>query len=346
MVALGAFAVAQAVLFRLYLPHRYTYPLVAFFAIAVGVGLRPAWAALRPRAPARAARRCCSRAGRRRRRPLRLPARAAAPGRGARRTGRARRRWRARRRRAPCGDRAGGAPACGSAGALRAPLLVAILAATRWPRGTRCPTRAATRYLATLPKDAVVAGDPIDLKCLPATARRAVVISTQLAPSYEADDFRAGRARMFAMLRAYYGPLARRDRDAAHALRRDALWVRRAAIRKELRPGGARWRGRELPYGRFVRSLLAAGRRPCCACPRAACAGSRAPTRSTTSRAWLAAERPRDPHAQRGRDRVAVADGHAAHEPQRGRRAAARGRRPAGVRAAAIEDCAIASASA
>ena len=46
IVALGAYAVAQAVLFQLYLPHRYTYPLVAFFAIAVGVTIRPTWLAL------------------------------------------------------------------------------------------------------------------------------------------------------------------------------------------------------------------------------------------------------------------------------------------------------------
>ena len=49
VVALGAWAVAQAVLFRLYLPHRYTYPLLAFFAIAAAVALRPAWEAVRRR---------------------------------------------------------------------------------------------------------------------------------------------------------------------------------------------------------------------------------------------------------------------------------------------------------
>ncbi|HTE60557.1 MAG TPA: hypothetical protein VK631_09420, partial [Solirubrobacteraceae bacterium] len=56
VVSLGAYAVAQAVLFKLYLPHRYTYPLVAFFAIAVGVAIRPTWAALweRPRPRLRA----------------------------------------------------------------------------------------------------------------------------------------------------------------------------------------------------------------------------------------------------------------------------------------------------
>ena len=41
VASLGGFALAQLVLFQLYLPHRYTYPLVAFFAIAVAVLLRP-----------------------------------------------------------------------------------------------------------------------------------------------------------------------------------------------------------------------------------------------------------------------------------------------------------------
>ena len=49
VVALGAWAVAQAVLFKLYLPHRYTYPLLAFFAIVVAVTLEPTWRALAAR---------------------------------------------------------------------------------------------------------------------------------------------------------------------------------------------------------------------------------------------------------------------------------------------------------
>ena len=46
VVSLCAFALAQLVLFKLYLPHRYTYPLIAFLAIGVAVGLRPTWIAL------------------------------------------------------------------------------------------------------------------------------------------------------------------------------------------------------------------------------------------------------------------------------------------------------------
>jgi hypothetical protein len=84
-----------------------------------------------------------------------------------------------------------------------------------------------------------------------------VVISTQLAPAYEVDYFRHGRARMFADLRAYYGP----SPAAIAGLRRYGathLWVRRDAIAKEA-AGRGRWRAGKLPYGRFVRELLQSG---------------------------------------------------------------------------------------
>ena len=70
---------------------------------------------------------------------------------------------------------------------------------------SRCPVPPVVQYLCSLPEDAVIAGDPGDLKCLPATAKRAVVISTQLAPAYEVGYFLRGRQRMFADLRAVFG---------------------------------------------------------------------------------------------------------------------------------------------
>ena len=60
VVAVCAWGLSQAVLFKLYLPHRYTYPLIAFFAIAVAVSLEPTWTGVRGAAPSahvRAARR-------------------------------------------------------------------------------------------------------------------------------------------------------------------------------------------------------------------------------------------------------------------------------------------------
>jgi hypothetical protein len=251
VVALAAYALAQAVLFRLYLPHRYTYPLVAFFAIAAGIAIRPTWTALWARPWPR----------------LRAFALLAAPVAIAGVAVHA----------FPLGPTepvswttaaiAAGALVLAAAVALtlgRAPalgalltgltLLAALLAVSdRWARGTSCFEGPATEYLAGLPKDAVIAGDPIDLKCLPATARRPVVISTQLAPSYEVGYFLEGRARMFATLRAYYGPSA--DAIVALHARYGAthLWIRRGSVRD-----GVRWRRRKLPYGRFVRRLAAA----------------------------------------------------------------------------------------
>jgi hypothetical protein len=199
VVALGAFAVAHAVLFRLYLPHRYTYPLVAFFAIAAGVALRPAWR-----------------------------------------------------------GREGAAAVTGLllVGAL-------LLLPDHGARGSSCRERPATRYVSTLPKDVVIAGDPLDLTCLPATARRPVVISTHLAPAYEVDYFLAGRERMFATLRGYYGDSLEALADLRERYHVTHVWVRRNAVRAELRPGGTRWRaGGNRPYGPFVRRLVAGGGEP------------------------------------------------------------------------------------
>jgi hypothetical protein len=242
VVALLAFAVAHVVLFRLYLPHRYAYPLLAFFAIAVAVTIQPTWAGARKRWQWFAL--LCA--------PLAVAAFAVyvfplAP---------------------TVPPDAAWIPAI-AAVALAAPLLqrpehgaaltaAALIAAILiisdpWGRGTVCPVRPGTNYIRTLPKDAVIAGDPIDLKCLPATARRAVVISTQLAPAYEADYFRRGRERMFAMLRAYYGPSPRAIADLQTRYGATHLWVRGGNA------DGRRWRPRGEPYGSFVTRLVNAG---------------------------------------------------------------------------------------
>jgi hypothetical protein len=259
VVSLAAFGVAQAVLFRLYLPHRYTYPLIAFSAIVVGVALGPTWAALwaRPRPRLRAFALLCA--------PMAIVGLALYV--------------------FPLGPSesptwttaaiAAGTVAVGGALALllgRGPAAVgAVLAGVtlfgailmlpgRLERGTTCLTGKVTAFLNALPKDAVIAGDPADLKCLPVTTRRAVVISTQLAPAYEVDYFHKGRARMFATLRAYYGPSAEAIADLRDRYGVTHLWVRRDAVRKEMAAAdGVRWRGDKEPYGRYVRELLSAG---------------------------------------------------------------------------------------
>jgi hypothetical protein len=259
VVSIVAFGAAQAVLFRLYLPHRYTYPLIACSAIVVGVTLGPTWAALwkGPRPRLRAFALLCA--------PMALvglafygfplgPTESLS--------------WTA-------AAVAGGTVVVAGALALllgRGPPAVgAVLAGVtlfgailmlpgRLERGTTCLTGRVTAFLNALPKDAVIAGDPADLKCLPVTARRAVVISTQLAPAYEVDYFHRGRARMFATLRAYYGPSAEAIADLGERYGVTHLWVRRDAVRRELAADdGVRWRGEKEPYGRYVRDLLSAG---------------------------------------------------------------------------------------
>ena len=141
------------------------------------------------------------------------------------------------------------------AAATGALLLVLILGLPNGrPHGKRCPQSPPIAYLNTLPKDAIVAGDPRALTCVPVSASRAVVTSAQLAPSYEAAAFRDGRARMFATLRAVYGA----SPDAITELRTrygaTHLWIRRDAMAR-----GARWRPGQLPYGRYVQALLREG---------------------------------------------------------------------------------------
>ena len=220
------------------------------------------------RLPARRRRAACAavtpRAGRgRRRRSLAAAARAAAA---------ARRRRRPRRRRASL-SRPDAARRCSSCvpeqrAARHAVPAVARVRLPRHPAEGRRDRRRPERP-----------------QCLPATARRPVVISTQLAPSYEADYFLAGPRAHVRDLRAYYGPSPRRHRRAQTPLRRDppvgpaatpwsASWPRRA------RAGGAgaavrALRPRAAPQRRAARRALAARGLPA--------RGGTARTRSSTS---------------------------------------------------------------
>jgi hypothetical protein len=71
----------------------------------------------------------------------------------------------------------------------------------------RCKNEPAglVRYLGSLPKSAIIAGDPAQMSCVPIEANRPVVISTKLYQVFNLDYFRFVRPRMFAMIRAYYG---------------------------------------------------------------------------------------------------------------------------------------------
>jgi hypothetical protein len=216
IAALVLFGVAHAVKFQLYLPHRYTYPLLPFFCIAVGVLLRPTFEAFA------------------RRRWLVLVAAPlfgvvaavlaltvfpigprlslselgswladAAP-------------WLALglalglvlvafgRRRAPA------AVSLGAATALVAGcVLFSSVAYADGGRGTgawTCDQPRLYRFLRNTPEDAVISADPVLSSCIPLATRRAVVISRKLYQPWALDFFEEIRERMFLTVEAYYGP--------------------------------------------------------------------------------------------------------------------------------------------
>jgi hypothetical protein len=218
IAALGLFAAAHAVLFRLYLPHRYTYALLPFFCIAIAVAARPTFEALA-----------------RRSRLLLIPAlgfpivlallaltvfplgpqlslsafgawvKEAAPYLalglavgllvaafvwvGAARENRVHQ-------------------AAVAAAVVASAVLVAEVAFAGGGRSqaAACSDVGLYRYLGTLPKNAIIAGDPGDLDCIPIAARRPVVISRKLYQPWNIDYFKVIRPRMFLAVEASYGP--------------------------------------------------------------------------------------------------------------------------------------------
>jgi hypothetical protein len=60
-------------------------------------------------------------------------------------------------------------------------------------------------YLRTLPKQAIIAGDPKAIDCVPIEAERGVVISRKLYQPFDYTFLKIVRPRMADMLRAYYG---------------------------------------------------------------------------------------------------------------------------------------------
>jgi hypothetical protein len=214
--ALAFFGIAYLVLFRLYLPSRYAYPLHPFAAIAIGAALLPAWRrTVASRGVALQALFAAAVAA-----VVFVVAASAFP------LGPTR----------DAGELASAVvdvlPWVG--GALVA--LLALAAATRiargaWPRalgaallgalllgavsgsagigkanGDTCEVSALTRFLVSLPPETIVAGNPMSLTCIPLNARRPVVISgKQFQPLLGRRFFVQARARMALSIRAYFG---------------------------------------------------------------------------------------------------------------------------------------------
>jgi hypothetical protein len=218
-VSLILFGLSYAVLFHLYLPNRYTYPLTPLWCILLGVCWRPTWCAL--------ARRMGT-----------VPLAVAAVGLPAAIT------WigvrwlklgpqlslTATRRLLDSGAETltlsaiVGVALCIAAilrnrrSCSRLPLVALVctifsgallVGAVTGAGGGRdsilCGQPRLQAYLRTLPKNAIIAGDPVKLDCVPIESQRAVVISRKLYQPIDANYLKVIRPRMFAMLRAYYG---------------------------------------------------------------------------------------------------------------------------------------------
>ena len=109
------------------------------------------------------------------------------------------------------------------------------------------------RYIGSLPKSAIIAGDPTTVGCVTIVSERPVVISRKLNQGLSPDYLRVARARMFAMVEAYYGNsmarlLALRTRFGA-----DYLIVQPGELRARLpSPGWVRM----APFTELVAKLL------------------------------------------------------------------------------------------
>ncbi len=61
------------------------------------------------------------------------------------------------------------------------------------------------QYVGTLPKNAIIAGDPTTIGCVTLVSKRPVVISRKLYQVFSRTYLSVARPRMFAMIDAYFG---------------------------------------------------------------------------------------------------------------------------------------------
>ncbi len=105
-------------------------------------------------------------------------------------------------------DRAMGALIVLLCAVLAGSLLTGVVAEAGWQtsKGHDCSKdQALYSYLRTLPKRAIIAGDPKGIDCVPIEAQRGVVISRKLYQPFDYTFLKIVRPRMADMLRAYYG---------------------------------------------------------------------------------------------------------------------------------------------
>jgi len=69
-----------------------------------------------------------------------------------------------------------------------------------------CGDPAELHYLGTLPKSAIIAGDPTTIGCVTMVSERPVVMSRKLYQVFDPSFLKVVRPRMFASVEAYFGP--------------------------------------------------------------------------------------------------------------------------------------------
>ena len=215
------YALAFAVLFRLYLPNRYTYPLLPFSCVAIAVAWRPTFESLGHRLRPALAWLLI---------PLGLAISLAAAYLAVRvvplgpELSSARLRYLLHHGERPVVAvsivvavvagalvwRRGAAAArvVGVAAVLAGTLLLAEVAIAG--RGVSLAghcgrDRAMLQYIDTLPKNTIIAGDPTAIGCVTIVSERPVVISRKLYQVFSSKYLSIARPRMFAMIDAYFG---------------------------------------------------------------------------------------------------------------------------------------------
>jgi hypothetical protein len=221
------FGVSYAVLFHLYLPDRYTYPLIPFYCIVIAVSWYPLWEAygerlrwLLPMLAVGLPAAVVWFAGSKFDLGLLLPsatlwdtvvdgwvtiACSLAAGAALAAVAYFNRK-----------DRAIGALIVLLCAVLAGSLLTGVVTVAGWQTSTGrdCgKNQALYSYLRTLPKRAIIAGDPKAIDCVPIETDRAVVISRKLYQPFDYTYLKFVRPRMSDMLRAYYGPSRRAIAD-------------------------------------------------------------------------------------------------------------------------------------
>jgi hypothetical protein len=265
IAALGLFGAAHAVLFRLYLPHRYTYSLLPFFCIVVAVVLRPTLEAWMQRTRVLLAAAAV------------LPIAFAFVGLsvfplGPQRSLSGFGSWLVEAGEYLAAGLAVGllaaavlarkvrekpmAAAAAASALVVGSLLVAeatFAGGGRNSADTTCRNPGLYGDLRTLPEDTIVAANPRDVNCIPIAARRAVVISRKLYQPWERRYFRIIRQRMFDAVAAFYGPSV--DDIVALRTRYGADYLLADAVRERPWPGMA-------PFTGEVRHLIRTVRLP------------------------------------------------------------------------------------